>query len=212
MHNLFNIDGPLASGLNRFIDCILLSLCWIVASLPIITIGASCGALYRTAYRCIRKDDGHPLKTFWTVFRQNIKTGILTWVSVCAVYILLLADIIIIRNLMPQWDSLAYLSGVLAILIVLATVWAAYCTAYCVRFEGRLKDVLRLSLILTLSHPLMSIAILVLLIIGVVLILILPFSVLLLPTLLSIAISFPMEKVFLVHMRPEDVEALRNEP
>lgn len=212
MHNLFNIDGPLASGLNRFIDCILLSLCWIVASLPIITIGASCGALYRTAYRCIRKDDGHPLKTFWMIFRQNVKTGILTWVSVCAVFILLLADIVIVRNMMPKQDSLTYLSSVLVILVVLAIVWAAYCTAYCVRFEGRLKDILRLSLILALSHPLMSIVILLLLTIGVVLFLILPFSVLLLPALLSIAISFPMEKVFLMHMRPEDVEALGNEP
>lgn len=210
MHSLFNLESPLMSCLGKLFDCIVLSLCWILASLPIITFGASCGALYRASYRCIRRDEGHLLKVFWDTFRRNLKICILTWLSVCAVYILLFADMFILERLMSQGYSMVYLFIILGVLIGVTTAWAAYCTAYCVSFEGNLKQILGQSLVLTLSHPIMTILILALLVIGVVLILFVPVLVLLLPALICVVISFPMEKVFLKHMRPEDVEKVQN--
>ena len=45
MRGLFDLDSPLMNVLGKIFDCIMLSLCWISASLPIITMGAACGAL-----------------------------------------------------------------------------------------------------------------------------------------------------------------------
>lgn len=76
MRGLFDMDGPLMNGLGRITDCILLSLCWITFSLPIVTMGAASGALYRTVYRCLRHDEGNLLKVYWETFRKNLKSGI----------------------------------------------------------------------------------------------------------------------------------------
>lgn len=210
MHSLFDMESPLMNGLGKIFDCIMLSVCWVVASVPIVTMGAACGALYRTVYRCIRRDEGYPLKVFWDTWRKNLKTGILTWLPVLAVYIFLIADALILRGLVSQGRPMARLFGIVVVLIGVASVWAAYCTSYCVRFEGKLREVLWLSFFLVLSHPVMTIVILLFLTMGFAMALMVPFLVLFLPALLCLAISFPMEKVFLKHMRPEDIERVQN--
>lgn len=210
MRSLFDIDSPLMSGLGKIFDCIMLSLCWITFSLPIVTMGAASGALYRTVYRCIRHDDGAPLKVYWQTFRKNVKAGIVTWLPILAVYIFLIADAVILRGLTAQGQPLARLFGIILVLIGVASVWAAYCSAYCVRFEGSLKEILWLSFFLVLSHPVMTLIIMAFLVMGAAMALMVPFLTLFLPAAICLAISFPMESVFLKHMHPEDVEKVQS--
>lgn len=210
MHRLFDMDSPLMNGLNKIFDCIMLSVCWVLASLPIVTMGAACGAMYRTVYRCIRHDEGTALKTFWSSWKNNLKPGIRVWLPVLAVIAFLLADVLILRAFVGQGKPLAQLLGVVMVLLWVSFVWAAYCTAYCARFEGSVKDVLWLSLFLVLSHPLMAIVIGLFLAIGAALALLVPFLVLFLPALICLAVSFPMETVFRKHMHPEDIEKVQN--
>lgn len=210
MRGLFDMEGPLMNGLGKITDCILLSLCWISLSLPIVTMGAASGALYRTVYRCIRRDEGNMLKGFWETFRKNLKMGILVWLPILAVYAFLIVDAIVLRGLASQGQPLARLFGIVIVLIGVASVWAAYCTAYCVRFEGSVKDILWLCFFLVLSHPAMTLIILVYMALGIALALMVPFLVLFLPAAICLGISFPMEKVFLKHMHPEDIEKVEN--
>lgn len=210
MRGLFDMDGPLMNGLGKITDCILLSLCWISLSLPIVTMGAASGALYRTVYRCIRHDEGNMLKGFWETFRKNLKAGILVWLPILAVYAFLIADAAILRVLVGEGRPVTQLLGVVLVLIGVATVWAAYCTAYCVRFEGSLKEVLWLNFFLVLSHPLMTIMIMLFLVLGTAMVLMVPYLALFLPAAICLAISFPMESVFMKHMRPEDIERVQN--
>lgn len=211
MRSLFDIDSPLMNGLGKIFDTILLSLCWITMSLPIVTMGAACGALYRTVYRSLRHDEGYVLKSFWEIFRKNLKNGIITWLPILAVYIFLIADAMVLRGLIAQGMPMARLYGIVMVLIGATSVWAAYCTAYCVRFEGSLKEVLWLSFYLVLAHPLMTLEIMLFLVMGFAIALLVPFLVLFLPAAICLLISFPMEKVFLKHMRPEDIEKLNSE-
>lgn len=210
MHSLFDAESPLISGLGKIYDCIMLSVCWFIGSLPIITIGVSCGALYRTVYRSIRKDMGTPLKTFWETWRKNLKKGIITWLPVLALILFLAADAIILRGLVSAGNPVAKLLGVVIVLLAVSFVWAAYVTAYTVRFEGTLKEILWLCLFLVLSHPVTTVVILLFLAMGTALAFLVPFLVLFLPAAICLAISFPMENVFLKHMHPEDIERVKN--
>ncbi len=207
MRSLFDVDSPLMSGLQKVFDCILVSLCWVTACLPIVTIGPSCGALYRTVCHSIRREEGSVLKTFWDTYRANLKTGVLVWLPILALYLFLLADAVILRGLMQG----SPLYGVTWALMGVATVWAAYCTAYCVRFNGTPREVLWINLFLVLSHPLTALRVLVTIGVGVVLALMVPYLTLFLPAVICLAIRGPMEGMFLKHMRPEDVEKLAQE-
>lgn len=46
MFGLFKYDSPFVQICNKIVDCICLSVLWLVTSLPVLTIGASTTALY----------------------------------------------------------------------------------------------------------------------------------------------------------------------
>lgn len=207
MRSLFDLDSPLMNGLQKVFDCMLVSLCWLTACLPIVTIGPACGALYRTVCRSICRDEGGILKPFWDTFRSNLKNGVLVWLPILAVYLFLIADGVIVRGLLHS----STLYGVILVLIAVTSVWAAYATAYCVRFNGSTREVLWISLFLVLSHPLTALLVMAAVALGLVLALMVPYLALFLPGLVCLAIRGPMEGVFRKHMRPEDLEKLKQE-
>lgn len=207
MRSLFDVDSPLMNGLQKVFDCMLVSLCWLTACLPIVTIGPACGALYRTVCRSICRDEGGILKPFWDTFRANLKNGVLVWLPILAVYLFLIADGVIVRGLLHS----STLYGVILVLIAVTSVWAAYATAYCVRFNGSTREVLWISLFLVLSHPLTALLVMAAVALGLVLALMVPYLALFLPGLVCLAIRGPMEGVFRKHMRPEDLEKLKQE-
>lgn len=207
MRSLFDVDSPLMNGLQKVFDCMLVSLCWLTACLPIVTIGPACGALYRTVCRSICRDEGGILKPFWDTFRANLKNGVLVWLPILAVYLFLIADGVIVRGLLHS----SALYGVILVLIAVTTVWAAYATAYCVRFNGSTREVLWISLFLVLAHPLTALLVMAAVAVGFVLALMVPYLALFLPGLVCLAIRGPMEGVFRKHMRPEDLEKLEQE-
>lgn len=207
MRSLFDVDSPLMNGLQKVFDCMLVSLCWLTACLPILTIGPACGALYRTVCRSICRDEGGILKPFWDTFRANLKNGVLVWLPILAVYLFLIADGVIVRGLLHS----SALYGVILVLIAVTTVWAAYATAYCVRFNGSTREVLWISLFLVLAHPLTALRVMAAAAVGFVLALMVPYLALFLPGLVCLAIRGPMEGVFRKHMRPEDLEKLEQE-
>lgn len=71
--NLFSTNGILFKALNLIADIMLLHLLWIIFSLPIVTIGASTTALYYTAMKRVRKDEGYTINNFYRSFKENFK-------------------------------------------------------------------------------------------------------------------------------------------
>ena len=47
----FNFDNKLFGALGKAVDCVILSVLWLVCCLPVITIGASSTALYYTVHK-----------------------------------------------------------------------------------------------------------------------------------------------------------------
>lgn len=72
---LLDVDGPVISFLTKTGELILLSLIWVIFSLPIITIGASTTALYYSVVKNIRKNRGYPVKEFYKSFKRSFKNA-----------------------------------------------------------------------------------------------------------------------------------------
>lgn len=60
-------------------ECMLLSILWVVTSLPVITIGASTTALYYAVVKVIRNNEGYGWGEFWNGFRTNFKQATIIW-------------------------------------------------------------------------------------------------------------------------------------
>ena len=206
MRRLFDIDSKFMRGLIHIADCICLSVLWLVFSIPIVTMGASSAALYAAVYKYIRRDEGYLWRTFWEAFKENLRRSTLAWLPALPLLVLLIVDALVFRSMYLQGKLIGNLYWVVLILICVAVTWTAWLSAYCARFNGSVKDVLRFSALLMAAHPIKSLWVFLPILAGAALVLIAPVLLLIVPAAACWIGSVTMEKVFLLHMRPEDVE------
>ena len=77
MGSLFNPDAFLWRWCSRILDIMILSLFWLVCSLPVVTAGAASAALYDAAVHGIRRDEAGAYVRFFRTFRRELKTAVL---------------------------------------------------------------------------------------------------------------------------------------
>lgn len=206
MRRLFDMESPLMGFLFKVFDSIVLSVLWVLCSLPVVTIGASSAALYTAVLRCLRKEESYLLRTFLGAFRENWKRSTLTWLVALAVLALLFLDAMVFRFLLLGGDTLGNLYWVILVLLCVAFTWTAYLCAYCARCSGSVRDVLRISFQLMVLHPIRALGVFFPLLGGAVVCLIAPGLLFLLPAPVCWLQSRTIETVLRLHMQPEDLE------
>lgn len=211
MRQLLDVNNPVMRVLTTIFDLIALSVFWVIFSLPIITMGAASAALYHTVYHHVRKGEDYLWNSFWTSFRENFKRQTLCWLVALAILGVLIADAIVLRAMYLDGKPFGWLYYIVLGLLALVLVWTVYLAAYGARFDGTVKDVLKFSWILFRAHPLMLLGVAALVVGGVALALTLPACVILIPAGVYWGATFPMEWVFQKHMRPEDLERIRED-
>lgn len=211
MKRLFAIDSPFVSGAIKLFDCICLSVLWAVFSLPIITLGASSAALYSSVYNYIRKDKGNLLKTFLNAFKENFKRSTILWLIALVIMALLTVDVMVFRQLKINGDPLGGVYPITLVMYCIAVTWLVYLIAYSALFNGSIKDVLRLSFVLMVIHPIRALGVFLPVLCGAVIALTVPGLIIILPAGIFWAGSFTLEKIFMLHMRQEDLDKVNNE-
>lgn len=206
MRGIFSVDSPVMRALIKFFDCICVSILWLLFSLPIVTMGAASAALYTTVYKYLRRDEGHLWDTFWTAFKGNLRRSTLVWLAALAVLALLTVDALVFRTLKLAGSPLGGAYWVVLALICAAATWTAYLSAYAARFSGGAKDVLRFAFILMTAHPIKALEVFLPILAGAVLLLTGLQWIVIVPAAVCWVNSVVLEKVFLLHMRPEDAE------
>ena len=76
MASFFSSDSVYSRFMNKLGDLILLSLLWVVCSLPLVTMGTATCAAYYTAAKVIRHRNGYVSQEFFRSFKQNFRTSI----------------------------------------------------------------------------------------------------------------------------------------
>lgn len=87
----FSVDGPIYKFMSSFMQVFLLNLCFLVTSIPIVTIGASIVSMYDVMMRMVNNEEGYVVKQYFKAFKNNwkqgIPLGILNLIAVYAVYL-----------------------------------------------------------------------------------------------------------------------------
>lgn len=135
MNNFLGMDSPLINFLNRAADIVILNVLFILCSIPVITIGASCTALYSITLKMVKGEEAYAAKGFFTAFKSNFKQSTLIWIFVMLLILLLGADFYIIGYLPASTAKILYilLTGVsiLCLMVVL------YLFPYIARFYNK---------------------------------------------------------------------------
>ena len=126
-------------------DIIVLSILWLIFSLPVVTSGASSAALYYAVYKRFRKRSGNPTGDFFHSFKMNLKQGLILSIIIVAFGSLVFLNIQMARlkvgNIaLPDW----YLPFAI-LLIVPFCILYSFMYPYLARFSNDTKHVIMIS-------------------------------------------------------------------
>ncbi len=96
MQKLFSPDSIVFRFLSRLGDLIVLSLLWLVCSLPVFTSPAATTALYAVMLRQASGDGAPVIRSFFARFRENFRQATLLWLLTLPVVALGIADLLLI--------------------------------------------------------------------------------------------------------------------
>lgn len=202
MGKIFGYDSGIMRFLNKLVDCVFLSVLWIVFSIPIFTFGASSTALYYTANKVIRRDRSHVWREFWGAFKTNFKQATIVWLFFMVFYWILGMNCI----WMYQWQQKALLIFY-AVFGVFITVWAIYLFALIARFENKTKVIMKNAGLMAVRHIIYSFILILMFVLAVIVSLMWWVLILILPAIYGVLASSLLEPVFRKYMSEEDLEA-----
>ena len=157
MRRLFNPESLVWAPLGFLGDLVILSLLWVVCCIPLVTLGPSSAALYDTAVYVLRQKKGAPFARFFSVFRRELKDGILATLCWALVFLFLYFILYAALRLFPGFAERGGLVSVAAVIICFFTL-GVFCWVWPTlsRFTQSLPALLSVSLRLALGHILRS--------------------------------------------------------
>ena len=141
----FSPDSKFAQIMTSFGEMMLLNVCWIIASLPLITIGAANTAMYTVMGRRLRGEGSGSIVQFFKAWWKNLKMGIAFWV----VQVLVSCSL----GLTFFLPLPGFLKVIAAVLLVLVTLSFTIIYPQVARFRNRWFSYLRNALILLIFKP-----------------------------------------------------------
>ncbi len=153
----FRPESPVMRAVGRVGDLVLLNLLFVFCSIPVVTIGASAAALYTSAFRIVRREDGKPAKTFFSAFANNFRQSLVLTIVFLALFAGLYANV---RVTQANPDAFPFLLRAFAnIFAVVVLFTASYAFALQAKFVNTLWGTLKNAFVLSMAHPFTSIAV-----------------------------------------------------
>lgn len=75
----FSPDSMFAKVMTFVGEMMILNICWIIACLPLVTVGAANAAMYTVMMRRLREEGSGTIGPFFQAWWTNLKMGILFW-------------------------------------------------------------------------------------------------------------------------------------
>ncbi len=151
MFGFLSIDGPFYKTLTKITNYMILGFLWLLGCVPIITVGASCTALYATHHKVVKNGNGYIWRTFWEQFRSNFKQATLLWLIILLLGGFFAADYYLLYMMSGAGNSSVVLT-VFLIFVGMCAMWIQYWFPYIAHIEDPIKTVLKNTLILCFAH------------------------------------------------------------
>lgn len=151
MFSFLNIDGQFYKTLSKITNYLILGFSWVLACIPIFTIGPACTALYSAHHKVIKNGNGYMWGTFWQQFRANFKQSFLLGLIMLVILAVFGADLYILLVL-GNANNMNILTVIFTVMAILGVMWMQYWFPYISHIEDPIKTVLKNTLIMTFAH------------------------------------------------------------
>lgn len=196
MSGLFNYGGKATNFFSKIGDCVILSVLWLLFSLPVLTLGAATTALYDSVNKILRQDYGGIWSVFRGSFRDNFKQSTIIWLILLGLFCILLMSAYSAWLLFEQALISVVMLILLAIVIALALMWALYLFPCVARFQSTVPRMLKSCAVVAVIHLFWSVVLLAILGLSVYLALTMPIGLLVMPGAGMFVSSLILEPIF----------------
>lgn len=201
MGNLFNPENGFFNVMGKVFDIMFVSLLWMFCCLPIITIGPATTALYYSVVKSIRRERGYVSKEFFHSFKVNFKQGAIVGITYTALAVIMSFNFYIVRQMDTKVSTILF--GVYVAMSLLIYITAIYTFPNLSRFTLTIKYLYKNSIIMSIRHLPSTIVMGIIVAISAFGIWMVPITVVFIPGLACLLISFLMERI-LKKYTPED--------
>lgn len=165
MNAIFNPENRFWIFMDKVMDAMIISILWLVCSLPVVTMGAATAAVFRFTLDQVRDEEGYVWKSFFKAFRQNFRQATVLWLAGLAVGAFLMADMYLCMRLrIPETMRMALMTGFGCIsLIYLLTMMYVLPLTAC--FQVTARRAVRDSFVMAVGN--LPVSLLILLIYGI---------------------------------------------
>ena len=198
---IFNPDNDLWRITGKLVDLFLLSVFWLVCSIPLFTLGPATAALYHTVVRCIRGDGRDSWTLFFRTFRANFRVGALASLVVLAAgaFLFFLYSLLYQTAAYSRAGYVLFMAYYVFLLLPLGLLCYLFPTLS--RFELGVRGLLSNCAKLSIAH-LPTTAALALLLYGTLYVCLnVPVAAAVLPAVLALAHSLLLERVYAPYIR-----------
>lgn len=202
---IFDLDNKFNRALSKIVDCVILSILWIVSSVPILTIGASTTALYYTVHKVILHNRGYVWRDYWAAFISNFKKSTIAWCIMLAVACVFALDINIMRQFSELGEKIGSIYTVFYVFLAVEAVWANYVFSYMARFEDKLRRIFRNTLVIMFVNLIWSLLVLIMFAVACYVVYIFPPVIVIIPAAYMVCLDDVVERVYVKYMTPEQV-------
>ena len=172
MQNLFQVEGLFYRVLSKVWQLMLVNFLMLLASLPLITIGAAQTAGFTVTMRIIRGEETHLITAYVESFKQNFKQSTLLWAGLSVLSLILIINWRYLFVMNQLWSIIAM--GVM--IVTLVTIYFLQCGFfYLARFQDSLKDSFVNVLKVLVAYPIRSVGLLVVTIVPVLIVVLSPY-------------------------------------
>ncbi|MDD6401820.1 MAG: DUF624 domain-containing protein [Lachnospiraceae bacterium] len=150
MSNFFQQDNPLFRFMGRFFDLMHINLLFILTSIPLFTIGASLSASYSICLKIINNEEPSITKEYFKAFKLNFKQATIIWLSLLFGLCFFGYDLYIIYCVIdPKY---LFIQVPVWIIIALLVSIFIYSFPQIGRFESTTKNIVKNSILISLSN------------------------------------------------------------
>lgn len=108
--------NPIIKFLEHFGELFVLNLIFVLACIPVITIGAAVTALFTMTNKMVRNEDGNLWEGYWKAFRLNFKPATILWIiSLIYMYMIYGVYMVMIHQTGTMTNILTVLLGLLLV-------------------------------------------------------------------------------------------------
>lgn len=150
MEKSFDLSSRIFNITMKIGDLVILNFIFIISCIPLVTIGASCTALYFVTNKMASNTDSYICRDFIKSFKSNFKQATVIWSMLIAIVAILTWDYYMITLFNNESGNLFLILTICIAAVTLST--AMYIFPVLSKFCNNTKNIIKNSILLSIKH------------------------------------------------------------